>query len=81
MAGDIPHRRAAPLVTLLDDPIGDAAVEAFFADRDLAPATRRAYRATYGSLPKAFGAEMAVTALPQWLTVSHLELESFQPFH
>ena len=25
------------------------AVEAFFADRDLAPATRRAYRATYGS--------------------------------
>ncbi len=29
MAGDIPHRRAAPLVTLLDDPIGAAAVEAF----------------------------------------------------
>ena len=27
-----------------------AAVEAFFADRDLAPSTRRAYRATYGSL-------------------------------
>ena len=27
-----------------------AAVEAFFADRDLAPATRLAYRATYGSL-------------------------------
>ena len=32
-----------------------AAVEAFFADRDLAPATRRAYRATYGSLIQAFG--------------------------
>ena len=27
-----------------------AAVEAFFADRDLPPSTRRAYRATYGSL-------------------------------
>ena len=40
-----------------------AAVEAFFADRDLAPATRRAYRATYGSLIQAFGSEMPVTAL------------------
>ena len=40
-----------------------AAVEAFFADRDLAPATRRAYRATYGSLLQAFGSEMPVTAL------------------
>ena len=40
-----------------------AAVEAFFADRDLAPSTRRAYRATYGSLLQAFGAEMPVTAL------------------
>ena len=40
-----------------------AAVEAFFADRDLAPATRRAYRATYGSLIQAFGTEMPVTAL------------------
>ena len=39
------------------------AVEAFFADRDLAPATRRAYRATYGSLIQAFGSEMPVTAL------------------
>ena len=33
-----------------------AAVEAFLADRDLAPSTRRAYRATYGSLLQAFGA-------------------------
>ena len=40
-----------------------AAVEAFFADRDLAPATRRAYRATDGSLIQAFGTEMPVTAL------------------
>ena len=32
-----------------------AAVETFFADRDLATATRRAYRATYGSLIQAFG--------------------------
>ena len=40
-----------------------AAVEAFFADRDLAPSTRRAYRATYGSLLQAFGAEMPLTAL------------------
>ena len=32
-----------------------AAVEAFLADRDLASATRRAYRATYGSLLQAFG--------------------------
>ena len=50
-----------------------AAVEAFFADRDLAPATRRAYRATYGSLLQAFGTEMPVTALTavklrHWLT-------------
>ena len=50
-----------------------AAVEAFFADRDLAPATRRAYRATYGSLLQAFGSEMPVTALTpvklrHWLT-------------
>ena len=42
-----------------------AAVEAFFADRDLAPATRRAYRAAYGSLIQAFGTEMPVTALMQ----------------
>ena len=40
-----------------------AVVEAFFADRDLAPATRRAYQATYGSLLQAFGAEMPLTAL------------------
>ena len=50
-----------------------AAVEAFFADRDLAPATRRAYRATYGSLIQAFGTERPVTALTAvnlqpWLT-------------
>ena len=50
-----------------------AAVEAFFAARHLAPATRRAYRATYGSLLKAFGIEMPVTALTavklrHWLT-------------
>ena len=50
-----------------------AAVEAFFADRHLAPAPRRAYRATYGSLLKAFGIEMPVTALTavklrRWLT-------------
>ena len=38
-----------------------AAVEAFLADRDLASATRRAYRATYGSLLQAFGPEMPVT--------------------
>ena len=48
-------------------------VEAFFADRDPAPSTRRAYRATYGSLLQAFGAEMPVTALTtvqlrRWLT-------------
>ena len=36
---------------------------AFLADRDLASATRRAYRATYGSLLQAFGPEMPVTAL------------------
>ena len=50
-----------------------AAVEVFFADRDLAPSTRRAYRATYGSLLQAFGAEMPFTALTtvqlrRWLT-------------
>ena len=50
-----------------------AVVEAFFADRDLAPATRRAYQATYGSLLQAFGPEMPVTALTpvqlqRWLT-------------
>ena len=50
-----------------------AVVEAFFADRDLAPATRRAYQATYGSLLQAFGAEMPLTALTaiklrRWLT-------------
>ena len=50
-----------------------AAVEAFLADRDLASATRRAYRATYGSLLQAFGPEMPVTALThvqlqRWLT-------------
>ena len=38
------------------------AVEAFLADRDLAAATRRTYRATYGSLLQAFGSEMPVTA-------------------
>ena len=48
-------------------------VEAFFADRDLAPATRRACQATYGSLLQAFGAEMPFTALTaiklrRWLT-------------
>ena len=50
-----------------------AAVEAFFADRDLAPTPRRAYRATYGSLLQALGSEMPVTALTPvqlrgWLT-------------
>ena len=47
-----------------------AVVEAFFADRDLAPATRRAYQATYGSLLQAFGTEMPFTAikLRRWLT-------------
>ena len=49
------------------------AVEAFLADRDLAAATRRTYRATYGSLLQAFGSEMPVTALTpvqlqRWLT-------------
>ena len=39
-----------------------AAVEAFFADRDLAPATRRGYRATYGSLIQAFGPNVPVGA-------------------
>ncbi len=50
-----------------------AAVEAFFAERDLAPATRRAYLATYGSLLQAFGTETPVSALTavklrRWLT-------------
>ena len=50
-----------------------AAVEAFFADRDLAPTPRRAYLATYGSLLQALGSEMPVTALTPvqlrgWLT-------------
>ena len=50
-----------------------AAVEAFFADRDLAPTPRRAYRATYGSLLQALASEMPVTALTPvqlrgWLT-------------
>lgn len=49
------------------------AVEAFFADRDLAPATRRAYRAAYDSLIETFGIDIPVAALTgtelrRWIT-------------
>jgi integrase len=40
-----------------------AAVEAFFADRDLAPATRRAYQTTYDALIELFGADSPIDAL------------------
>ncbi|MEJ2326035.1 MAG: site-specific integrase [Chromatiaceae bacterium] len=50
-----------------------AAIKAFFADRDLAPATRRAYRATYDPLLETFGADIPITALTgtelqRWIT-------------
>jgi integrase len=50
-----------------------AAIKAFFADRDLAPATRRAYRATYDPLLATFGADIPITALTgtglqRWIT-------------
>jgi integrase/recombinase XerC/integrase/recombinase XerD len=50
-----------------------AGVEAFFADRDLAPATRRAYRATYDPLLEAYGTDLPIEALTEarlrrWIT-------------
>ncbi len=50
-----------------------AAVEAFFSDRDLAPATRRTYGVTYRALLAAFGAaalvsELTEAKLRRWIT-------------
>ena len=50
-----------------------AAIEAFFADRDLAPATQRAYRATYDRLLETFGADLPIEELTgarlrRWIT-------------
>jgi site-specific recombinase XerD len=49
------------------------AVEAFFSDRDIAPATRRTYGATYRALLEAFGreaslSELTAAKLHRWLT-------------
>lgn len=51
-----------------DQPTLASAVEAFFADRDLAAATRRTYGATYRILLHRLGPELAVAAL----TAEHL---------